>query len=254
MPRKEIKEFIRKRPSIFWWTLANLIAAAFAIVSWTTCLYIFNFPEKTANYELLRKLKRLPPVQSFTPKESPEGDPATPKVAFKRFFPIEDKALTALNAKLKRNYLTNFKDGKFVIYVEGDYRVTHLRPLTPTDFFEPGIAVRAQAFVAPDALNELTEPTDYPVVLEILLPLGRKGGQPPFKVGDIVKFNMTTHRTAVLHVTRHGSKEDPLICLTVVPLAYENHQASDGTPLALAPPDPLNLIAPFPVMKENRKK
>ena len=56
-----------------------------------------------------------------------------------------------------------------------------------------------------------------------------------------------------MHVCKSGSKEEPLICLTVIPLAYANHQAPDGKPLALTPPDPLNLAAPFPVMKENRR-
>ena len=55
---KDLTEIIRKRPPIFWWILANLLAGAFAVASWTVCLYVFNFPERARNYELLRKLER----------------------------------------------------------------------------------------------------------------------------------------------------------------------------------------------------
>ena len=253
MPRDAIQKIARKRPPIFWWILANLLAAAFAVISWTTCLYIFNFPEKAANYDLLRKLKRLPPVLDFAPSEAPEGDPANPKVTFKKFFPVEERALDALNARLKRNYLTNFKDGSYLTYVEGDYRVTELRPLTTTDFFHPGLALRLQAFVVPDEVNELNEATDYPVVLELLLPGSEDLNASFFKVGDLLSFNMPAHRLAVLHVSRVSERSEPVICLTAVPLSYVNHRNADGKALPLAPPDPLNLVAPFPVMKENRK-
>ena len=253
MSRDENKEFFRKRPPIFWWILAIILAAAFAVVSWTTCLHIFNFPEKAENYLLLRKLKRLVPIRNFPPSETPDGDPASPKVAFKKFFPIEDRALEALNTRLKRNYLTNYKESKFVTYVEGDYRITHLRPLASTDFFHPGVAVRAQAFVPPDEANELDEAVNYPVVLELLLPTDGEIGEPLFKAGDLLALSTIKHRTAVLHVTKLGGREDPLICLTVVPLSYENYRSAGGASLPLSPPDPLNLSAPFPVMGENRR-
>lgn len=250
MPSKKTpKENVRRRPPFYWWILANLLAAAFAVVSWTTCLYIFNYPEKPTNYELLRKLKRLPPVAEFTPVESPDGDPANPQVAFRKFFAIEDKALSALNTRLKRNYITNFKKARFVTYLEGDYRVTHLRPLTREDIFHPGMVVRAQAFSLPDEANELNEIADYPVAIELLLPTA---GQPPekpfYQLGDTITLKQSAHRAAVLHVTNLGSREEPLIYLTAVPLAYENLRDTDGQPLPLAPPDPVNISAPLPVL------
>lgn len=248
--KKKFLATVRRRPPIFWWVLANLLAGAFAVVSWTTCLYIFNYPEKPANYELMRKLKRLPPVAEFTPLDSPEGDPANPPAAFRKFFSIESKALSALNTRLRRNYIANFKNAKFVTYIEGDYRVTHLRKLTPDDFFHPGVVVRAQAFVQPDEDNELNAPTDYPVALELLLPTA--DDTPPeslYETGDTITLTESAHRAYVLHATNLGSREEPLISVTVVPLAYENYRDADGNPLPLSPPDPVRIDAPLPVMR-----
>lgn len=247
--KKKFLETVKKRPPFFWWILANLLAGAFAVVSWTTCLYIFNYPEKPANYELLRKLKRLAPVAEFTPLESPEGDPANPQVAFRKFFGIAPKALGALNTRLRRNYITNFKDPKFVTYVEGDFRVTELRKLTPDDFFHPGVVVRAQAFVQPDESNELIEPTDYPVAIELLLPTAEEVDPATlYRVNDTIKLKDEAHRACVLYATNLGSREEPLIYLTLVPLAYENYKDAEGRPLPLASPDPIRISAPFPLM------
>ena len=247
--KKKLLETVKKRPPFFWWILANLLAGAFAVVSWTTCLYIFNYPEKPANYDLLRKLKRLTPVAEFTPLDSPDGDPANPQVAFRKFFGIEPKALGALNTRLRRDYITNFKDPKFVTYVEGDYRVTKVRKLTPNDFFHPGVVVRAQAFVQPDESNELNEPTDYPVAIELLLPTAEEVDPATFyKPGDTILLKDAAHRAFVLHATNLGTREEPLIYLTAVPLAYENYKDAKGRPLPLAPPDPVRISAPFPLM------
>ena len=188
--KKKILETVRRRPPFFWWILANLLAAAFAVVSWTTCLYIFNYPEKPTNYELLRKLKRLAPIAEFTPLDSPDGDPANPQVAFSKFISIENKALTALNTRLRRNYITNFKDPKFVTYAEGDFRVTHLRPLTPDDFFHPGVLVRLEPGRGDDVrLTRMTAEVDagwghFLAVRGDTAPLDWEGGWPARVTGD----------------------------------------------------------------------
>lgn len=247
--KEELKKFIRSRPSIFWWTLAHLLAAAFAVISWTTCLYIFRFPERASNYQILRKLKRLTPITEFTPADSPEGDPADPKAAFKKFFPLDAGELDALNTRLKRNYITNFKEPGFLTYVEGDFRITDVEALTSADLFHPGLALRAQAVVE---LDERDGTADYPVVIELLLPTAEEPPGDLFRTGEVLSLARATHRAAVLAVTKLGSREEPLICLTAVPLAYEHLRDIDKQTLPLAPPDPLNVTATFPAMEVNR--
>lgn len=251
MAKEDIKEFIRKRPPIFWWVLANLLAGAFAVISWTTCLYIFNYPERPSNYEILRKLNRITPVTEFTPADCPDGDPADPKIAFKKFFPLKDKRVKALNLAQKRNYLTNYQDPSPLTYVEGDYIVSDIQQLSETDFFSPGLAVRAQATVQTE---ERDEAAAYPVVIELLLPTAETPTNNFYKKGDTITLARATHRAVVLAVTKLGTPEEPLICLTVVPLSYGHYLATDGTPLPLSPPDPLNVEAPIPVMPINRPK
>ena len=249
MPAEDIKEFIRKRPPFFWWTLANLLAAAFAVISWTTCLYIFNYPEKPANYEILRSLKRLAPVTAFTPADAPDGDPADPKIAFRKFFSLDDSRLESLNLAQKRDYLTNYEESTLLTYIEGDFIVSDVEQLTADHIFHPGLAIRAQATVE---TGERDEEALYPVVIELLLPTAESPTETFFKKGDSLTLSRATHRAAVLAVTKLGTQEKPLVCLTVVPLSSDNYRAPDATPLPLSPPDPLNLEATFPVMQANR--
>ena len=249
MAKEDIKDFIRKPPPFFWWLLANLLAAAFAVISWTTCLYIFNYPERPQNYEILRKLKRLPPVTEFAPKECPDGDPADPKTAFTKFFPLKDKRLDAYNLVRKRDYLTNYKEPSAPTYVEGNFIVSHVRKLTAADFFHPGLAIRAQALVE---TGETDEAASYPVVIELLLPTAEEPARDYFKPDDTITLSRATHRAAVIAYTKLGTHEEPLICLTVIPLSYGHYLSPDGETLPLSPPDPLNLSASFPTMKENR--
>lgn len=249
MSRTAVKEFIRSRPSIFWWTILNVLAACFAVASWSVCLYVFNFPERPANYDLLRKVKRLSPVDSHTPLDAPDGLSAEPQDLLRKFYALSGDQLTAHNRYFKRNYITNFESPEVVSYVEGTYRVTHCRPLAEDDFFHPGLAVRAQATVMTD---ELREPSPYPVVLEILLPLGEDPAGTTFPEGFVFSFKKLDHRLMILHATLLGSANEPLLCLTTVPLAFQNYRGPNEASLPLAPPDPLNMRASFPAMEENR--
>lgn len=249
MSREAVKEFIRSRPSIFWWTLLNALAAAFAVASWSICLYLFKFPERPTNYDVLRKLQRLTPVVAFDPLEAEDGTSAEPQDLLKRFYSLPDDQLAAYNRHFKRNYLTNFAKPEVVNYVEGSYRVTGARLLTPQDLFHPGLVVRAQATVLTD---ELTEPSPYPVIIELLLPTAEDPAPDLFPAGHVFTFSKVDHRAYILHAARIGSPNEPTACLTVVPLAYPNYLAPDGAPLALAPPDPLNMAATFPVMEQDR--
>lgn len=249
MAKGDLKKFIKRRPSWFWWTLAQLLAAAFVIASWSTCLFLFNFPERPTNYNLLRKLKRLTPVVSYEPLEAPDGASGDAQELLTKFYPLEKEQLAAHNRHFKRNYITNFLKPEVVNYVEGTYRVTHTRPLTEDDFFHPGLAVRAQAIVQTDELNEANL---YPVILELLFPLRNAPTGPVFPKDHLFQFKYLDHRALILHIAKLGSEREPILCLTIVPLAFPNYKKADDTPLPLADPDPLNVAATFPAMEENR--
>lgn len=249
--KKNIKKFIRRRPSWFWWTLANLSAAAFAVASWSVCLYLFNFPEHPFNYDFLRKLQRIKPVVAYAPLEAPEGSSADPTGLLTRFYNLETDQLLAHNLRFKRNYITNFHKPEVVTYVEGTFRVRSSRNLTEEDFFYPGQVVTVEAVVQAD---ELAQPSPYPVLLELLLPTREDPPGPLFEIDHLFDFKKIEHRILVLHATQWGNRTDPTICLTVVPLSFENLLTTAGSPLSLAPPEPLNVSAPFPVVAEHREQ
>lgn len=249
--KKNIKKFIRRRPSWFWWTLANLSAAAFAVASWSYCLFLFNYPERPTNYDLLRYIKRLKPVQVYAPLEAPEGSSADPQGLLTRFYNMEGDQLVAHNLRFKRNYITNFHKPEVVTYVEGIFRVRNSRNLTEDDFFFPGQAVTVEAIVQAD---ELAQPSPYPVLLELMLPTREEPSGPLFETDHLFDFKKIDHRILVLHAAKWGNRTDPTICLTVVPLSFENFLSAKETPLPLSPPEPLNVEGLFPLMEDHRDR
>ena len=246
---QELTKFIRRRPPWFWWTLAQLLAGAFAVASWSFCLFLFSVPERPWNYETLRKLGRISPVQSHDPIEAPEGTSADPQILLSKFYSLSNQQLAAHNLRFKRNYITNFAKPEVVHYVEGTYQLTTIRQLTETDFFHPGLACRFEAIVQAD---ELAEPSPYPVILELLLPLDTPVADSFYPIGHLLTLKYLEHRALILHASRTGTVKEPQLCLTVVPLAFQNYRDPDGNPLPLATPDPLRVSAEFPVFTENK--
>jgi hypothetical protein len=246
-----LKKFLKRRPSWFWWTLIQLLAAAFAIASWNICIYLFNFPERPSNYEILRNLNRLTPVVSYDPLEAPDGASADAQELLTKFYSLEQEQLAAHNRYFKRNYITNFTKPEVVNYIEGSYRVTNSRALTEDDFFHPGLAVRAQAVIQTAERNELSP---YPVVIEILFPLKATPSDEIYPAGHLFEFKYLDHRALILHAAKIGSQNEPSICLSVVPLSFANYWKPDQYPLPLANPDPLKVDAVFPAMKKNREE
>lgn len=247
----DLKKFIKRRPPWFWWTLAQLLAAAFAVASWSFCLFLFSLPERTWNYETLRKLGRITPVKTYDPIEAPEGTSADPQGLLAKYYSLDNEQLEAHNLHYKRNYITNFAKPEVVHYVEGSYRLTGTRALTKEDFFHPGLVSRLEAVARTD---ELAEPSPYPVIVELLLPLKSSADVVLFSAGHQFDLKFLEHRALILHAARTGTDKDPRICLTVVPLSFENYLDPEGNTLPLSAPDPLRVAATFPVMKENRKE
>src|SRR5690606_10096157 len=60
-----------RKPHFYWWTLANVVAACLAILSWVLCLHVFGHPEIPRNYEWLKMLGRADPAVGFSLQEAP---------------------------------------------------------------------------------------------------------------------------------------------------------------------------------------
>ena len=244
MPRV-IEEPAPRRPAYFWWLLANILALCFAVVSWMLCLHVFGNPEIPRNYNILRQLGRLPKLERHTVLDVPDGSVLGPAGLYKKTF---DEKLTPdqrarLNTLLVRNYLTNFEQPLLLTYVEGDYQVERVRPLGNTDFLPAGFAVRARALVKPDAF---TKPAPYPVVIEYLFPTDDTSASTRFREGDILTVKKSPNCAAILHIARLRQDDEPLACLTVIPIAYGPYRAGDGSTFNIEPPEEVRPGAEFP--------
>lgn len=246
MPRV-VEEPPPSRPAYFWWLLANALALCFAVVSWFVCLYVFGNPEVPRNYEILGKLKRLPVLKRYTVLDVPNGNAWAPKELYSRYFGLTEEERTRANSLLMRNYLTNFDRPLLLTYVEGDYQVAQVRKLGEDDFFNPGIAVRAQALLKPD---DFTKALPYPVFIEYIFPTPQAEAARYFKAGDILTVKKNPNCAAVVHVSKLIHEDEPTLLLTVIPIAYGSYQIGDSKSFQIEPPDKLRPAAGFPVFKD----
>jgi hypothetical protein len=236
-----------RRPPYFWWLLANALALCFAVVSWTVCLHVFGNPEIPRNYEILRKIGRLPELKRFTVLDAPNGSSRDPKSAYSRFYPRSEEELKRLNSQLIRNYLTNFEKPLILNYIEGDFQVERVRPLEPDDFVSPGFAIRARAMVKPD---DFTKPAPYPVIIEYVFPTHDPSPMNAFKPGDILSVQKSPNCAAIVHVERVVEGDDPMVCLTVVPIAYGSYEVGKELSFEIEPPKEVRPAAAFPLFKD----
>lgn len=246
MPRT-LEEPAPRRPAYFWWLLANALALSFAVVTWTVCLHVFGNPEIPRNYEILRKIGRLPELKRYTVLDVPNGSLRDPKGLYGRFFPLSDEQLDRLNSQLLRNYLTNFERPLALVYIEGDYQVSEVRELGADDFITRGFAIRARAMVKPD---DFTKPAPYPVIIEYLFPTDETGIAREFRAGDLLSVSKSPNCAAVIHVERVIEGDDPMVCLTVVPIAYGDYQVGEHIEFAIKPPTEVRPAAKFPVFRK----
>lgn len=234
------------RPAYFWWLLANGLAICFAVFSWVICLHVFRHPENPRNYEIMRKLKRLPELKRYTMLEAPSATSLAPKELYRKFFGFDEAGQKRLNAALLRNYLVNFERPLLLTYIEGNYRVESVRPLGEKDFFEPGFAVRGRAMVKPD---EFTEAAPYPVIVEYLFPTADRAAFSWFKPGDTLSVSKVPNCAAVLHVSKVTVEDEQVLCVTVVPIAYGDYQVGAERSFSIEPPDFFKPGASFPVFR-----
>lgn len=240
----------RGRPPYFWWLLANALAFCFAVLSWAGCLHVFGNPEIPRNYELLRRIGRLPEPHRFTVLDAPQAHSLRPPELYEKFFGVAAGDLQRLNALLMRNYMTNFTRPLLLSYVEGDFEIEAVRELQEGDFIPRGVVVRARAMVKPD---EFSPPSPYPVRVEYLFPTEEPGVAGFFEEGDLLAISKSPNCAVVLHIERVLDEEgDPLLCVTVVPIAYGPYQAGEDTEtFGIEPPVLLNPGAGFPLFRDD---
>jgi hypothetical protein len=236
-----------RRPAYFWWLLANALALSFAVISWTVCLHIFRNPEMPRNYEILRKIGRLPELKRHTVLNVPNGNLLDPKGLYSRFFPFTGDQLARFNTRLMRNYLTNFEHPLALTYIEGDYRVDDVRLLDTGDFIKQGFAIRARALVKPD---DFTKPAPYPVVIEYIFPTTETSAVRAFRKDDVLSVSKSPNCAAILHIGRVLDGDEPLVCLTVVPIAYSPYRAGDQLTFGIEPPTEVNPAGRLPLFKK----
>ncbi|MFD2257832.1 hypothetical protein ACFSSA_14210 [Luteolibacter algae] len=235
-----------RRPAYYWWFLANVLAACFAVVSWFLCLHIFGNPEIPRNYRILKKLDRLPELKRYTVLDVPNGNVLDPSELYGKFFGLEEANRDQLNALLLRNYMRNFEKTLLLTYVEGEYQVADVKKLAPGDFLYPGFAIRAQAMVKPD---DFTEAVGFPVVIEYIFPTENAHAADLFSVGDILKVSKNPNCAAVVNVSRAVVDEEPALQLTVIPIAYGPYRIGKDRSFSIEPPAELNPGDRLPIWK-----
>ncbi len=245
---RDSDEFFKKRPPLFWWLLANILAIAFAITAWIVCLNLFRDPTNPASYELMMKVGRIDPLESFAGKTVPPAQQvSSPQELEAQFKSFSASDLETLNRELRRSYLTNYKKPKFLTFVRAELRILEVRKLGDDDFLNSGVVVKGQALVRPDAV---ADPIPYPVFVEVLFP-SEEASLENFQTGEILKLRMQKKQrdcAAILNVGTSDFEGRSVLFLTLVPLNAVKYKSENGTPFQIKPPAMANLKAPLPVL------
>jgi hypothetical protein len=230
---------------LFWWSIAITLLIGLATFSWFFCIYVFTHPEKPFNYKLLTKFHKLEPLKAFSEKDAPSGKTLAHRDVYQKFFGFSEDNITQTNSDLHRAYITNYKDER-PIYVRGQFKVLHARPLTKSDVFTCGTIARAVAVIEDE--KEFRN-----VVIEYILP-SKTPPKDQFQPGDILRLDTPDqtgkHRlfASLLNVQR---QQDEAMVFTVVPLAYGDHtKAQAGFSIHGEPPDSLNMEGKWPISED----
>jgi len=239
-----MERMANSKPPWFWWFLALILASCFSILCWSLCISIFNNPEIPRNYEILRKLERLPEHRAYTSQTAPKHPELSAPALRKSYLVFSDENLGTINRSLLHSYLTNFRENTFCAYLEGDYKVVSARKLTKDDIISEGFAVKFRAYIQPD---EFSDPAPYPVITEIIFPTPYVDSYKGFHKGDIVELGITPQFASLLHVGKLTQEnDDTIVVITAVSLASKIRPPHEG-PFDLVPPKEVNLGAAFPL-------
>jgi hypothetical protein len=244
--KKQSEDVEPPRPAYYWWTLANILAASFALLSWAICLYVFGNPEIPRNYSILKKLGRLPELKRYTVLDVPNGDALTPTELYGKYFGLSEEKLAKLNTLLMRNYMRNFEKSLLLTYIEGDYQVADITKLEQGDFMYPGFAIRTQAMVKQD---DFAQAVGFPVVVEYIFPTEDAEAPFQFRKGDILEVNKNPNCAAIIHVSKSLVDDEPALQVTVVPIAYGPYKVGNEKSFSIEPPKLLNPASRLPIWK-----
>ena len=233
------------RPAYFWWFIANGLALCFALTSWLVCLEVFGNPEVPRNYEMLRRIGRIPEIRLFAADDLPDGVTLDAEGLYSRFYPSPKDQLKKFNARMMRNYLTNFDGPEAVVYVEGEYRIEKVRKLKDGDFISSGLVVRACAMVSPD---EGLDPRPYPVWLDCVIPTSDAAVERAFPIGGTLKLGGAS-KVTLMHVGRIGGAAGEALCMTVTPLTAGGFRAGEDQRIEIKAPARVRPGAVFPLIR-----
>jgi len=246
MPRSDSDFPTKRKPPLFWWFLANILALAFAITSWVVCLNLFRDPTNPKSYDFMLKVGRIDPLQAYTRLELPAPRSVSDPLELEaRYQSYTDKELDTLNHELKRAYLTNFNRAQFLTYVTGNFKILEVRELTSDDFISPGVAVRAQALVIRD---QVTDPIPYPVFIECIFPTDQ-ATTAAFEVGNVILLKKQPNYAALIHVSTPKFDEGNALFLTLVPLHATQYTSPMEKIFTIKPPERANVAASLPFFR-----
>lgn len=239
-----MEQLVSRRPPWFWWILALVLASCFSALCWSLGISIFNSPEIPRNYEILRKLGRLPEHKAYSSQTAPKHPVEAAATLRKSYLEFDDRELATVNKSLMHSYLTNFRSTTFCSYFQGTYKVTAARKLTRDDVISEGFAVQLRAQIQPDEYSELAP---YPLIAEIIFPTPYAESYKGFHRGDMLEIDITPYFASLLHVGKIVQEDDDtIIVLTAVSLASKLRPPHEG-PFDLVPPKEVNLGAEFPL-------
>lgn len=219
--------------AIFWWAILITLLMGAATFCWFFSIMVFAHPEKPFNYKMLAKFKKLEPLRPWTTFTVPNGKKLDARALLAEYYQYSAGQMAVSNDVLKRSFIRNFKHDR-PTYVLGNYKVTSMRQLTHSDVASPGWVVRARATDLED------------VDIEILMP-GLSLKAEPFQLGDIVTMDNTKPQVTVLHVQRMDADR---ICVTTIPLAYNDFTKAASKDFKMTPPERLNMDAFWPVTRD----
>ncbi len=246
MPRTD-PPIAKSRPAYFWWALANVLAACFAVVSWMTCLYVFRNIEVPGNYELLGKIGRLPQLKPVDPARPPDGAALGPMELYRRFYGLDATESAEVNSLMLRNYLNNLSKPPLVTFVEGDYRVSEVRELAAGDFISSGLVVEAQAMVRPSESGEMAP---YPVWLEVLFPAAPAAAASVVPKGGLLQLRRSPSCVVVLNAAKMKSGGEERLLITAIPTSEgEWKDTGDRGLIPIQVPETIDPRAGLPVSK-----
>ena len=240
MDRQDIGEFIKKRPPLFWWTLANTLAIAFAITAWVVCLNLFRDPTHPLSYKCMLMVGRLDPIMTFTVDSDPKLP--KPKETFdvtqleENFFGRANSSLESNNHKLKTAYLTNYKKNDALICVTGHYRIIKTRALGEDDFITSGLVAHTQAVIFPE---KDADPVPYPVYLDLVFPTSGEAGSVMIE-GKIIELKKDPHLIALLYVNRKDTDDGEALHFTGVALNAMTYHGENDAAFTIKPPEKAN--------------